>query len=122
MNRRGQATVELALCLPILALLAATVVEVGAIAGDRARLWHSAREAARAATVESDPERVIAAAERGGLEPLDVDIEPAPAFRRQGDPVTVRLTFDPPSRTPLVGALFGAIELHAEASMRIEQP
>ena len=122
MNRRGQATVELALCLPVLALLAASVVEIGSLAGDRARLWQAAREAVRIATVESDIDRVKAAAERGGLRPLEVTIDPPAQYRRQGDTVTVTLAFDPPSRVPLLGALFSQIELHAQASMRIEQP
>jgi TadE-like protein len=122
MNRRGQATVELALCLPVLALLAASVVEIGALAGDRARLWQAAREAARTATVASDVDIVRGAAERSGLRPIEVTVEPVPEYRRQGDPVTVSLTFDPPARVPLLGALFSPIELHAQASMRIEQP
>jgi hypothetical protein len=122
MNRRGQATVELALCLPVLALLAGTVVEIGALAGDRARVWHAAREAVRVATVESDVDRIREAAERGGLHPIDVEVDPAPQFRRQGDPVTVRLAFDPPATVPLLGDLFGSIRLNAQASMRIEQP
>ncbi|MEA2434021.1 MAG: hypothetical protein QOG54_1478 [Actinomycetota bacterium] len=122
MKPRGQATVELALCLPVLALLAASVFEIGALAGDRARLWQAAREAARTATVESDLDVVKAAAERGGLQPIELVVDPPAEFRRQGDPVTVTLTFDPPATVPLLGELFSPIELHAQASMRIEQP
>lgn len=121
-NQGGQATVELALCLPILALLLAAVVEIGALVGDQARLWHSAREAARAATVDRDLTDVRAAAESAGLEGVRVEVSPEPGGRVQGEPVQVHLAYDPPGRVPLLGALLSRVELRAEATMRIEAP
>ena len=121
-NQGGQATVELALCLPILALLLAAVVEIGAIVGDQARMWHAAREAARAATVDRDLTDVHAAAERAGLEGVRVEVSPEADGRVQGDPVRVHLSYDPPGRVPLLGALLSRVELRAEATMRIEAP
>lgn len=121
-NEAGQATLELALGLPILALLLAGLVEVGMLVADHTRIWHAAREAARAAAVDPDAVDVRAAAERPGLKPLDLDISPAPELRRQGDPLTVTVRYEPRARVPLFGVLLEPIELHARATMRIEQP
>ena len=118
----GQATLELALCLPFLALLLAALVEIGLVVGDQARLWHAAREAARAAVVDPDPAAVRAAAERTGLSGLRMSIDPEPAQRVQGEPLTVSLTYEPEGRIPLVGELVSQVALRAEATMRIERP
>lgn len=119
---RGQATVELALCLPVLVILVAALFEIGMLATDRVRLVHAAREAARVAVVEHDPQRVIEAARAGGLHDLDVVISPGPESRVQGSPLTVRLSYRPPGRVPLLGALFQKLELESRAVMRIERP
>ena len=121
-DERGQATVELALCLPLIALLLATVVEVTMIAADQTRLLHAAREAARIAVVDDEAGKIRAAAANGGLKGVELAVTPKPDMRRQGDPLTVRLSYKPPARTPIVGILFRGITLRAEATMRIEQP
>lgn len=118
----GQATVELALALPILALLLAALVEVGLVVGDQARLWHAAREAVRVAVVDPDVADVRAAAERAGLRPLQVTVSPEPHLRRQGDPVAVEVRYSPTSRVRLFGAVLERVELTAAGVMRIEQP
>ena len=118
----GQATVELALCLPIVALVLAAVVQVGLLVGDQARLWHAAREAARAAAVDADPRSAAHAARRVGLDDVEVSVRPEPVSRVQGRPVTVTLEYAPRERVPLLGRLLRRIELHATATMRIEQP
>lgn len=118
----GQATLELALALPVLALLLAALVEVGLVVADQARLWHAAREGARIAAVDPDTADVRAAAERPGLSPLDVDVAPEAHLRRQGDPVTVELRYVPRSRVRLFDAVLDRVELHATGVMRIEQP
>jgi hypothetical protein len=118
----GQSTVELALGLPIVLLLIAIVVEVAALAVDNTRLWHAAREAARIAVVDADQEQIQAAAARTAPKPFDLEIDPEPGVRRQGDPLTVRLRHQPHGHVPILGVLFGQLELVATASMRIEQP
>lgn len=118
----GQATVELALTLPILALLLAALVEVGLLVADQGRLWHAAREAARVAVVDPDLVDVRAAAERPGLAPLELQVTPDDQLRRQGDPLTVSLRYAPPGRVPLFGHLLRRVTLRAQATMRIEQP
>jgi TadE-like protein len=121
-RQRGQATVELALCLPIVLLVLGALVEVGLIAADQLRLWHAAREAARVAVVDPEPAAARAAAERGGFEDVDVDIEPEMAQRRSGDPLTVRIAYDRPGAVPFIGSLFERVTLRAGATMRIERP
>ena len=118
----GQTTVELALCLPIIALLLAAVVEVGLVVADQGRVWHAAREGARVATVDGDQAQIEAAVVRTGLEGAEVSVDPRSIYRRQGEPVTVSLRYRPQGHVPLVGALVDSIELHAEATMRVEQP
>ena len=119
---RGQSTVELALLLPVLALLLAALVEIGLLVGDQGRLWHAAREAVRIAVVDPDISDIEEAAERGGLRPIEVTVEPEPHLRRQGDPLTVTLVHRPARRIPLVDRLLERTELTARATMRIEQP
>jgi TadE-like protein len=121
-GERGQATVELALCLPLVALLLAAVVEIAMVAADQARLMHAAREAARIAVVDDDAAEIRAAAEGSGLEGIELTVTPRRDLRRQGDPLTVLLKYEPPARTPIIGVLIQRITLRAEATMRIEQP
>lgn len=118
----GQATLELALGLPLLALLLAGLVEVGLLVADQTRTWHAAREGARVAIVDPDAADAVAAAERSGLKPLQVQISPAPQLRRQGDALTVRVAYEPRARVPLFGILLRRLELKAQATMRIEHP
>lgn len=122
LGARGQATVELALCLPVVLALVAALVEVGALAGEQVRVWHAAREAARAAAVDGDVDAARAGAERAGLRPVDVDVDPPPSQRRAGDPVTVSLAYRHRGRVPVMRALFDGVVLRAHASMRIESP
>jgi TadE-like protein len=118
----GQTTVELALGLPIVVLVLAALVEVGLIAGDQVRLWHAAREAARVAVVDPDPDRALQAAEAAGFSSLELSISPDRSDRKLGAPLTVALRFDRPGALPIVGKFFEALELESSATMRIERP
>lgn len=118
----GQATAELALCLPILALVFAGLVEASLVAVDQVRVWHSAREGARASAVEPDPAAARDAAAGSGLRGLDVSVEPAAGSRTRGRPTTVSVSYAYDGRVPLVGAVFERVVLRAEATMRIERP
>jgi len=121
-DEHGQATVELALCLPIVLFVLGALVEVGLIAADQVRLWHAAREAARVAVVDSDPSAARRAAEGAGFESLSLAIQPEPALRRAGDPLSVTVEYDRPATMPVIGALFERVDLEAHATMRIEEP
>lgn len=119
--QRGQATVEIALCLPLVALLVGAVVETTAVAVDNVRLWHATREAARAAAVEPDSSVPRAIAGRV-IDPVELTIVPEPQARVAGEPVVVSATFVPDAQVPLIGALFERLRLHARVAMRIEVP
>jgi TadE-like protein len=121
-TQRGQATVEVALCLPIVVLLVGVLVQIGIVVADQARLWHAARETARVAVVDPDPVHAREVARSLGLAPVDVSIDPPPVYRRMGEPLTVSLSFRPTAGVPLVSKLFSGITLQSEATMRIEQP
>jgi hypothetical protein len=121
-DEHGQATVEFVLCLPIAALVLGMLIEIGLLVGDRVRLWHAARESARIAIVDSDPQEIREAAERGGLSPLDVEVEPEFADRSTGRPLTVTLTYEPGGRLPVLGDLIAGRPMISSATMRIEQP
>ena len=120
MRRRedgGQTTVELALALPLVALLLLAVVQVGLIARGQVMVTHAAREAARTAAVgEGWKEVERSAAGSAGLLPhrMDVDIEDA------GKRVRVRVEYEHPTNVPIVGALLGDVTLSASATMRSE--
>ena len=120
-NERGQSTVELALCLPLVVLLLAAIVEIGSVAIDHVRVWHAAREAVRVAAVDADETTIRRAAESAGVEPITVQVSPRAIYRRQGEQVTVRVSHPAAGAVPLLGRLFD-IDLTAAATMRIEQP
>ncbi|MDQ3661643.1 MAG: pilus assembly protein [Actinomycetota bacterium] len=113
---------ELALCLPLLALVLGALVELSLLASDQVRLWHAAREAARAAAVEPDTAAAKAAAEQVGLADVAVSVTPGAAFRVRGEPVTATVTYRPPGHVPLLSEAVSRLELEARAVMRIEQP
>ena len=121
-GENGQATVEFVLCLPIAALVLGMLIEIGLLVGDHVRLWHAARESARVAIVDSDPEEIRDAGEQGGLSPLAVEVEPEFADRSVGRPLTVTLIYRPDGRLPLVGNLIPGRPMTSSATMRIEQP
>jgi Flp pilus assembly protein TadG len=121
-GQQGQSTVELALCLPVLAFLAAVIVQIGIVVSMQTRLWHAAREAARVAVVDPDEGSAAAAARSAGVHGIEMTIEPRESERRMGEPLTVSLVAQPTGGVPLVSSLFGRMTLRARATMRIEQP
>ena len=116
-SARGQATVELALVLPLVLTLALVVVQVGLVARDSVRVAHAARSATRAASVGLDDDSVRrAASEASGLAPSRLIV----VIVRAGDWVTVRVTYRCPTDVPLVGTLAPAVELRDQLTMRVE--
>ena len=115
---RGQASVELALVLPLVALLLVALLQAGLLLRDQLLVVHAAREGAREAAVTPDAARIRAAAGRAapGLT-LEVHIRRGP---RPGDLTTVRVAAQP-GRLPLVGLALGTHRLTASATMRVER-
>lgn len=108
---RGQATVEVAVLLPILAILAIGLLQVGLVVRAKVLTVHAAREAARAASVGDDPN---AAAATSGLRPLSVQIT------NDGERVTAVVTYVDPTDLPIVGAAMPSVTLQSTATMRVE--
>jgi len=115
----GQASVELALCLPVVASLLLLVVQAGLVVVDQVAVVQAAREAARRASVDPDPEAPRRAALGGRLTPgrTAVSVE-----RVAGRPDLARATIRHRAATdvPVVGGLLPDIELEAVATMAVE--
>jgi hypothetical protein len=119
---RGQASVELALLLPVVVLLLLAVLQVGLLARDVVLVTHAAREAARAAATDPDPTAAHeAVAGSGGLrsDRVSVDVR---GRREPGSRVSATVTYRAPTIVPLVGALVGDRTLVSTATMRVETP
>jgi TadE-like protein len=115
---RGQATVELALVLPLVFGLLVLVFQIALVARDEILVVHAARDAAREATVTRDPARVAAAARRD-LPGASVRII---SRGGAGEPVQVAITFVSRTDLPLIGALLPDVSLHGDSVMRVETP
>jgi len=117
----GQATVELALALPLLCLLLLGMVQVAVIGRGQLAVQLAAHEAVRAAAVSADPVAAASAAAHHAisLRPLDVQVA-----TDEGDGTTVTVTVSYIDRTDvaLVGALIQEVTLQASATMAFEPP
>ena len=116
----GQSAVELALALPLLALLALAMLQVTLVVRDQVLLGHAAREAAREAAVADDP----GAGRRGALAGARLDPDrlgvKVTGRRGPGSRVTATLTYRSPTDVPLVGPLVGDVRLATSVTMRVE--
>lgn len=118
-KQQGQASVEMALCLPLVAVMLLLIVQAGLLVVDQVAVVQAAREGARRASVDPDPAATRRAAFGGRLVPgrstITVD-------RIPGKPTLARVTVRHRSATdvPLVGRLLPDIELAASATMAIE--
>lgn len=115
---RGQATVEFALALPLVAILVLGVVQLIVVARDQLAVELAARDGARAAAVSASPAAAArAAAERAvRLRPLSV------STGTSGDRVTVTVTHRSATDVPLIGALLADVEVTGRATMLREPP
>lgn len=117
----GQATVELALVMPLVAGLLLAIIQAGVLARDQLLVTHAAREAVRAAAVDDDPAAARRAAELAG--PLAADRLDTEVVERgdMGGRVRVVVRYRAPTRIPLVGTLVDDVVLDAAATMRVER-
>ncbi len=118
-SARGQSTVEFALVLPLLVLVALAVVQVAAVVDDRVQLTHAARVGARAASVGATDSQVradVVAATSLDASRLEVQIS------RTGGAVTVTVRYRAATGTPVVGVVLADVELVSTARMPREPP
>jgi Flp pilus assembly protein TadG len=114
----GQATVELALCLPLLCLLLLGVVQVAVIVRDQLAVQLAAREAARAAAVSADGAGAATAAGHAAvaLAPLALRVD------RSANAVTATASYIDHTDVPLIGALLPDVRVSASATLQFEPP
>ncbi len=114
----GQASVEVALLLPLVVVLLLGMLQVALVGRDQLALELAAREAARAAAVSADPTGAARDAARRvtRLDPLRVDVAVS------GAAVTVTVGHRARTDVPLAGAFIGDVELIAAATMALEPP
>jgi hypothetical protein len=116
-SEHGQASVELALVLPLVLTLALALVQIGLVARDTVRVAHAARSAARAAAVGFDDSTVRRAAIEGsGLSAARLSV----VITRTGEWVTVEVSYRSPTDVPLVGTIAPAVVLRDQLTMRVE--
>ncbi len=114
----GQATVELALGLPVLCLVLLGVVQVAVVVRDQLAVQLAAREAARAAAVAADSSSSGTAAAQAAvrLSPIAVRIS------RSTDSVTATVEYVEHTDVPLIGLLVPDVEISSTATMQLEPP
>lgn len=115
---RGQATVEFALALPLVAVLVLGIVQLVVVARDQLAVELAAREGARAAAVAAAPtSAATAAAERAvDLAPIEVSVSESDGL------VTVTVRHRSATDVPLIGLAIGDVEVAATVTMRREPP
>ncbi len=120
---RGQASVELALLLPLLVLLLLVILQVGLLGRDLVLVTHASREAARAAAADPDPRAAAAAARSaGGLDPTRMTVT-VTGRGGTGSRVRVTVTYRAAHATcPLIGGLLGDRTIRSSTTMRVEGP
>lgn len=117
----GQASVELALVLPLVMVLLLGMVQVGLLVRDQILVVHAAREAAREAAVDPAPDAAARAASASST--LDGGRLTVQSSGRgaAGSRVRVDVSYRAPTVVPLVGAAIGDLTLRASATMRVER-
>lgn len=117
-THRGQATVELALGLPVVCLAVLLVLQLALVGRDALIVHHAAHEAARAAAVEPHPPaaRAGALASTSALDPRRLEV----GLHRSAGRVTARIRYRSVTGLPLVGVLVPDRDLTASVTMREE--
>ena len=114
---RGQATVEFALCLPLMVLVVLFVLQLLVVGLAKVQLVNAARDCARAAAVSAEPSSAVARSiNRLGLDDVDYSVNTADGW------VTVTLTRTVTTDISLVGSLVDDVVLSESVTMLVEPP
>jgi Flp pilus assembly protein TadG len=117
----GQASVELALVLPLVMILLLAVVQLGLLVRDQILVVHAAREAVREAAVDpaaDAPRRAALASSTLSDDRLTVSTTGRGPV---GSRVRVEVSYRASTGVPLLGAAIGDFTLRASATMRVER-
>ena len=116
----GQAALELALSLPLLAVLLLVVVQAAVVVHDQVLVVHAARDAARAAAVDPSAEAPRrAAVASSALDPARLDVR-VRTGSGPGEPVGVTVRYRSAAVAPMLGRLLPVVVVTGRASMRRE--
>ncbi len=116
-DQRGQATVELALVLPVVVIVMLLVLQVGLTVRDRLVAVHAVRAAARAVIVE--PTEAAARTALGGTGVGGRGRVVVGGDLRPGGFATVTVTLQP-TRVPIVGRVLGASRVTERLVVQVE--
>lgn len=123
---RGQATVELALLLPVILLLLFGIAEFGRAFNAYITLENAVREGARLGITGATDSDILARVKNVAVtldeSRLRVEIIPPEGSRRRGDSLIVRASYDFPLLVPIIRQLLSSqpLILEAEVVMRVE--
>ena len=117
----GQASVELALVLPLVMVLLLAVVQLGLLVRDQILVVHAAREAAREAAVDPAADAPRRAALAGSTLAGSRLTVTSTGRGAAGSRVRVEVTYSPSTGVPLVGAAVRNVILRASTTMRVER-
>ncbi len=116
-SQRGQATVELALLLPVVVVMSLLVLQVAMALRDRMVVQHGVRSAARAVIVDPDEAAARRALADAGLGVrADVSLRGDP---RPGALVTVTVSMRP-TVVPLLGRLVAGDQVRSSLTVMVE--
>ncbi len=117
-NDAGQATVEVALAVPLLVIVMLFGVQIALVIRDQIATIAAAREAARAVVVADGKTNVAdaAVARTAALNPSRRSVK----VSINGGLVTAIVTYRSPTDLPLVGIFIPDITIHGSATMALE--
>ena len=112
----GQATVELALVMPLIIGLLIIIFNAGLVVRDQLAVWHAASAGARAASISPDSPDVVQQAVEAEvqLRPLHLHIV------RDGDLVTVEAKYPRSFGLWLIGGIAPPLTLSATVTMHVQ--
>lgn len=119
-DERGQASVELAVILPVVVVLLLVVVQAGVLVRDRLAAVSAARVAARAVIVDPQPAAARAALADAGGRAAQAQVRVS-GERRAGGLAVVAVRLEP-TRLPIVGRAIGGVTIEEELTVLVEGP
>ena len=112
----GQATVEIALVMPLIIGLLIIILNVGLVVRDQLAVWHAAGAGARAASISPDSPDVVQQAVEAEvqLRPLHLQIV------RDGDLITVEAKYPRTFGLWLISSIAPPLTLSATVTMHVQ--
>lgn len=116
-DESGQATVEIALLIPLLAIFLLLIIQVGIVARQHVLVANASRAAARESSVNKDTFSVISTAHKT-VPNSQVKISRPD---KVGDYLTVTVRDTVESSMPLISIVFPDIAVSSSTTMRVEK-